>query len=185
MTFFQDAACHCTSPRQPSSKHNRQLEAPMEAQETVYIMGKWGRWGVRGGWAWDEDVASFEESDPSWRKITITFIYPLKTTACLRNLSLCCLNLWTQLHNSHTLDYYASNCAEEEEERPPITLFSAWSGTRWLMFCHVKVDRRAENFHQSVQAFISVPSHLLHSAADLIFQKCKCSVFISPIHLRQ
>lgn len=31
--FYQDAACHCTSPKQPSSKHNRQLEAPMEAEE--------------------------------------------------------------------------------------------------------------------------------------------------------
>lgn len=35
--FFEDAACHCTSPRQLSSKHNRQLGAPMEAQETQCI----------------------------------------------------------------------------------------------------------------------------------------------------
>lgn len=70
---FEDAACHCTSPRQQSSKHNEQLEAPMEAQETQALYNG-GRGGGRGG-----DVASFEESDPGRRRITITFIYSLKT----------------------------------------------------------------------------------------------------------
>lgn len=32
--FSEDAACHSTSQRQPSCEHNRQLEAPMEAEET-------------------------------------------------------------------------------------------------------------------------------------------------------
>ena len=105
----------------------------------------------------------------------------IKNTACWRNMSLCRLSLWTQLHNRHTF-HDASNCTDGEASSPQINLFSARSGTRWLIFCHVKVDRSADKFHRSVQAFMSVPSHLLRSAADLVFQGCKCSVFLSPIH---
>lgn len=67
----------------------------------------------------------------------------------------------------------------------PNTLFSAWGGTRWLMFCDVTVDSSSENFWLSSR----LPSHvesLLRSATDLIFQECKlCFVFLLLIHQKE
>lgn len=45
--ILEDAACHYTSPRLLSCKHNSQLEAPMEAEETLFIIRK--RQGRMGG----------------------------------------------------------------------------------------------------------------------------------------
>lgn len=68
-TSVEDAACRCTSARQLSSEHNRQLEAPMEAQQTQHSLYN------GGGRKRREDEGGRGCLKESEKKITITFIH--------------------------------------------------------------------------------------------------------------
>lgn len=170
--YFEDAACLCTSPRQLSSEHNRQLEAPMEAQETVNITGeRGGGEGVRRG-----------------GKIKITFVCLWKT---LHTWGICLCAVCAYENNYTKVTSEMMLC--RGRRRPPLTSSSSptvrslcsleWNQVLDVLWWN-KVDRSCEHFHRSVPALVSHMEAALGSTADLIFQDLNAACFQCSFILR-
>lgn len=146
-------------------------------------MGELG-WGEAGMW------------HPLKSRRRITFIYSLKTLQAWGIVCVPSVLMNTITQRSHARFWCFELCKIKKQHKqkqhphptsPQITACSASSGTRCLMFCDVK--SRHERCKISTEVLSSLPpsclESFLHSAADLIFQECKHSVFITHSYSRK